>query len=114
MKNKNNRDKDKKKVNIFKLDENIPRLTFISSILLFISICIVTMVFPIILSKITDRYRILLVILGSILIGMTLPVSEYFIEKKKKVDKRFYIKSGLLMLLSLFILTLAYFGDYLI
>lgn len=106
-KNENNR-------NLFKVDKDIPRLTFVSSILLFISICIVTMILPKLLSMITDRYRIILVILGSLIIGLILPVSEYFIESKKKVDRRFYIKSILLILLSLIFLILAYFGDYLI
>ena len=58
--------------------------------------------------------RWLVVLLGSIMIGFSIPIGDYFLENKKKVDKKFYILATIFTILSGLVLFLAYYGNKLI
>ena len=106
--------KEEIKINPYQTQYDIPKIGF-KSALLFFSLAMFTAFFlPGFLGKRIDDFRAAIVLIGGIIIGLSLPIGEYFLDDKKPIDRKFYIKSIIFISISLFILFLAYYGEFLI
>ena len=104
---------EKIKINPYETKYNVPRIGFKTAVLFFLS-ALVTAFLPALFGKIMADPSWLVVLIGWIMIGFSIPLGDYFLENKKKVDKKFYILATIFTILSGLVLFLAYYGNKLI
>lgn len=92
-----------------KVQSTIPTIGYKSSFLLLLTL-IFTAYLPYILWK-NQIDKIWLILIGSVFTGLSLPVGEYFLDAKKPIDKWFYLKAMLFIVVMLILLALAYYGE---
>lgn len=81
-------------------DYNIPMLGYRSSIFIFIASISTIFVVPELMKLMFNDYRLPTVILSGISIGFSVAFAQYYIERKKKADKKFFLLG---IVLSLFL-----------
>lgn len=88
---------------------SVPMIGYKASLLLLLTL-ILTSYLPYVLWK-NQLDKLWLIILGSIASGLSLPVGEYFLDAKKAINKWFFIKSIIYIVLMAILLALAYYGE---
>ena len=86
------------KTSIGRTDYNIPMIGYKSAI--FILIAGITTVFavPYLMQFIFKDHRLPTVLLSGLIMGFSVSFSQYYIDRKKQPDKKFYLLGGLLSL----------------
>jgi len=79
-----------------KTDYSIPKLGYKSSLFIFIASMATVYVVPQLMKLLFYDFRLPTSILSGIAIGFSVAFAQYYIERKKKPDRGFYILGGLL------------------
>lgn len=83
---------------IGRTDYNIPMIGYKSAFFIFVSGITTVFAVPYLMSLLFNDFRLPTVIISGLIMGFSVAFSQYYIERRKQADRKFYLLGGLLSL----------------